>query len=87
MATVPVGSRSPANEPLRPLAVPVGPRLEKVLAVAFRARRAVLLEGPTGVGKSEIVRRVAHDLGIETIVLDLSCSTQSSRRTWSACRR
>lgn len=64
--------KSPANEPLRPLSVPVGPRLEKVLTVAFRARRAVLLEGPTGVGKSEIVRRVAQDLGIETIVLDLS---------------
>ncbi len=62
---------SPA-EALRPLAVPVGPRLEKVMAVAYRARRAVLLEGPTGVGKSEIVRRVAQDLGIETIVLDLS---------------
>jgi hypothetical protein len=72
MASVPVASRPSATEPLRPLAVPVGPRLEKVLTVAFRARRAVLLEGPTGVGKSEIVRRVAHDLGIETIVLDLS---------------
>ena len=57
---------------LRPLSVPVGPRLERVLAVAHRARRAVLLEGPTGVGKSEIVRRVAERLAIETVVLDLS---------------
>ncbi len=57
---------------LRPLAVPVGPRLERILAVAYRARRAVLLEGPTGVGKSEIVRRVAADLGIATTILDLS---------------
>jgi MoxR-like ATPase len=57
---------------LRPLAIPVGPRLERVLAVAYRARRAVLLEGPTGVGKSEIVRSVAAGLGIETTVLDLS---------------
>jgi len=64
--------KSPSNEALRPLAVPVGPRLERVLTVAYRARRAVLLEGPTGVGKSEIVRRVAESLAIETIVLDLS---------------
>jgi hypothetical protein len=56
----------------RPLAIPIGPRLEAVLEVAYRARRAVLLEGPTGIGKSEIVRRVADRLGIETVVLDLS---------------
>jgi MoxR-like ATPase len=43
-----------------------------VLALAYRARRPVLLEGPTGIGKSEIVRHVADALGIETIVLDLS---------------
>ena len=70
-----MSSKSPAssaNEGLRPLSVPVGPRLEKVLNVAYRARRAVLLEGPTGVGKSEIIRRVAEQLGIATTVLDLS---------------
>jgi hypothetical protein len=50
----------------------VGPRLERVITVAYRARRAVLLEGPTGVGKSEIVRHVARTLGIDTVVLDLS---------------
>lgn len=53
-------------------AVPVGPRLERVLTVAYRARRAVLLEGPTGIGKSEIVHAVAASLGIRTLVLDLS---------------
>ena len=62
----------PGSNDLRPLAVPVGPRLERVLTIAYRARRAVLLEGPTGVGKSEIVRRVASDLGMETTILDLS---------------
>ncbi|MBK7774169.1 MAG: AAA family ATPase [Sandaracinaceae bacterium] len=64
----------PKAEPpeTRPLAIPIGPRLEAVLEVAYRARRAVLLEGPTGIGKSEIVRRVAERLGIETVVLDLS---------------
>lgn len=66
---------APKPSPLaeaRPLAVPVGPRLERVLAVAYRAKRAVLLEGPTGIGKSEIVRAVAKSLGIETRILDLS---------------
>ena len=67
-----MSSKAGVSDGLRPLAVPVGPRLEKVLTVAYRARRAVLLEGPTGVGKSEIVRRVAELLGIETTVLDLS---------------
>ncbi len=67
-----MSSKAAVSEGLRPLAVPVGPRLEKVLTVAYRARRAVLLEGPTGVGKSEIIRRVAEQLGIATTVLDLS---------------
>jgi hypothetical protein len=52
--------------------IPVGPRLEAVLELAYRARRAVLLEGPTGIGKSELVRRVSDKLGIATVVLDLS---------------
>jgi hypothetical protein len=70
--SAPAPPKPPATDALRPLAVPVGPRLERVLTVAYRARRAVLLEGPTGVGKSEIVRRVAQTLGIATTVLDLS---------------
>ena len=53
-------------------AIAVGPRLEAVLALAFRARRPVLLEGPTGIGKSEIVRQAAERLGVRTVVLDLS---------------
>jgi hypothetical protein len=52
--------------------IPVGPRLEAVLDLAYRARRAVLLEGPTGIGKSEVVRAVADKLGVATVVLDLS---------------
>lgn len=53
-------------------AIPVGPRLEHVLDIAYRARRAVLLEGPTGIGKSEIVQQTARRLGVATIVVDLS---------------
>ena len=52
--------------------VPVGPDLVSILAVAYRARRAVLLEGPTGIGKSEVIQQVARSLGIDTVVLDLS---------------
>ncbi len=64
-------SSAPAVEHRYP-PIPLGPRLARVLEVAYRARRAVLLEGPTGIGKSEIVRRVADALGIATVVLDLS---------------
>lgn len=53
-------------------AIPIGPRLERALEVAYRARRPVLLEGPTGIGKSELVRSVAGSLGVESVVLDLS---------------
>lgn len=55
-----------------PSAIPIGPRLEAVLEIAYRARRPVLLEGPTGIGKSELVRGLADRLGIGTVVLDLS---------------
>lgn len=53
-------------------ALPLGDRVQQVLSLAYRARRAALLEGPTGIGKSEIVRDTAARLGIELAVLDLS---------------
>lgn len=52
--------------------LPVGPRLEAVLQIAHRARRPVLLEGPTGIGKSEVVQGLARRLGVGFTVLDLS---------------
>ncbi len=52
--------------------IPVGARLEAVLELAYRARRPVLLEGTTGIGKSEIVRKLADRLNIAHVVLDLS---------------
>ena len=56
----------------RSLDLPIGPRLVRVLDLAYRAGRPVLLEGATGIGKSEIVRATAKKLGIELVVLDLS---------------
>lgn len=55
-----------------PHALPLGPRVASILEVAYRARRPVLLEGPTGIGKSELVASVAKRLGIAHVVLDLS---------------
>lgn len=52
--------------------IPIGPHLQKMLAIAYRARRAVLLEGATGIGKSEIVHHVADALGLGLVCLDLS---------------
>lgn len=52
--------------------LPVGPRLSAALKVAYAARRPALVEGPTGIGKSQIVEQLAADLGIGFVVLDLS---------------
>ena len=43
-----------------------------MLEIAYRARRPALLEGSTGIGKSEIVQQVAKKLGVATVVIDLS---------------
>ena len=68
---VEVSVTNSARDQQRPK-VAVGPELERILAVAHRAWRPVLLEGPTGVGKSEVVAGVAERLGIGLLVLDLS---------------
>lgn len=69
--------RASVAEPKLPIAssseaLPIGPRVEAILEVAYRARRPVLLEGSTGIGKSELVALVAKKLGIAHTVLDLS---------------
>lgn len=61
-----------ATTPSAHLSLPVGARVLDVLDVAYRARRPVLLEGPTGIGKSQIVVEFAARAGIDAIVLDLS---------------
>jgi hypothetical protein len=60
------------KHPLPSPELPVGPRLVRVLKIALRALLPVLMEGRTGVGKSEIVAQVAHWMRIRLIVLDLS---------------
>lgn len=62
----------PTPRPVTLPAVPLGPRVLDVLGLSYRARRPVLLEGPTGIGKSEIVRAASERLGIGLAVLDLS---------------
>ncbi|MDB4971933.1 MAG: hypothetical protein JWN48_274 [Myxococcaceae bacterium] len=65
-----VDSKLPSEAPVDTL--PIGPRVSAILEVAYRARRPVLLEGATGIGKSELVAQVAKKLGIAHTVLDLS---------------
>lgn len=52
--------------------LPIGPLVQRVFRLAYRARKPILLEGETGIGKSELVAQVARDLNIGIIVLDLS---------------
>jgi len=66
------GSVEPRPSPSPSEALPIGPRVEAILEVAYRARRPVLLEGSTGIGKSELVAQVAEKLGVQCTVLDLS---------------
>lgn len=55
-----------------PPSLPIGEPVLAVLAAAYRARRPVLLEGPTGIGKSQITAAFAASAGLEHRVLDLS---------------
>ncbi len=49
-----------------------GPEIHKLLKLAYRANIPAILEGPHGVGKSQMVEQAAKDLGMQSIVLDLS---------------
>jgi MoxR-like ATPase len=60
------------DEAATQLEVPIGPAVLDLLDVAYRARRPVLLEGMTGIGKSQIVGEFAAATGISLVVLDLS---------------
>ena len=52
--------------------IPIGKYLFKLITIAHAARRPVLLEGETGIGKSEFVRSVCDALGMGFVSLDLS---------------
>jgi AAA domain (dynein-related subfamily) len=73
MNSVPA-QKTPVKPPPPPaqIAVPIGPRVVEVLDIAYRARRSVLLEGSTGIGKSQIVSEFAKARGLGFVVLDLS---------------
>ena len=49
-----------------------GKEVMDALAVAYKADMPVLLEGPHGVGKSEMVAQAARELGVGCVVCDLS---------------
>ena len=49
-----------------------GSEIIELIALAYRANQPVLLEGPHGVGKSQLLEEAAGHLGIEVIVRDLS---------------
>jgi MoxR-like ATPase len=55
------------DEPATQLSIPVGPQVLEILGVAYRARRPVLLEGLTGIGKSQIVGEFAAMSGIRMV--------------------
>lgn len=65
-------SRTPKAEPATELALPIGPRVVEILELAYRARRPILLEGPSGIGKSQIAEAFARASGLAFTVLDLS---------------
>lgn len=50
----------------------VGPALKAFLNFSIQVNQAVLLEGPAGVGKTEIVQEVARENKLECLVLNLS---------------
>lgn len=67
--TIPIKLRPAAATALE---VPIGPQVLDLLDVAYRARRPLLLEGQTGIGKSQIVSEFAQASGLSLVILDLS---------------
>ena len=65
-------SRAKTSPTNKSTSVTIGPRVKAALSVAYRARRPALIEGETGIGKSEVIAELAGDLGIDCRVLDLS---------------
>lgn len=58
------------NEARTPVAV--GPELVEIVSVALASGLPFSLEGPHGIGKSEIITQAAASLGLQSVVIDLS---------------
>jgi MoxR-like ATPase len=65
------------------LSLPVGPQVIELIKRAYASGTPLLLEGPHGVGKSELVTQAASELGIDVIVRDLTVKSSTA----AACRR
>ena len=52
--------------------IKAGPEVIDLIALAHRSNQPALLEGPHGVGKSQLVEQAARKLGIDFLVRDLS---------------
>lgn len=52
--------------------LPVGPALVQLIKCAYQANTPVFVEGPHGVGKSDMMGVAASELGIDVHVIDLS---------------
>lgn len=52
--------------------VKIGAGLKEIITLCFLTKLPLLLDGETGIGKTEIIVEVARELGIECIVCDLT---------------
>lgn len=57
---------------LKKAPVPIGQKVIELIKVSWASRRAIILTGKHGCGKSEIVKEAAKELGIDFICMDLS---------------
>lgn len=55
-----------------PQTAPIGPTVIQILKIAYRTSLPLLLEGSTGVGKSQIVEQFTKQEDLDLVVLDLS---------------
>ena len=57
---------------MKPSKTPVGPKLKSLINLCYNANNPFLLEGPTGIGKTDFVFQAAREMKIDTLVLDLT---------------
>lgn len=59
-------------KPMKIKKVAVGPELKDLIKLCFHADQPLLIEGDTGIGKSEVVMKTAQEMSIDCTVLDLT---------------